>query len=127
MPFVPAKLTQMGPADDPEVLITFKRDAAVAQWSLESWAIMLAPYMVTHQGLNMATAQNDAQVKAPILDVLNISPETYQEQFCSKKFLLGAWSWAVTQRLKEYCWWWHQPEGRMGIQVIEKVILEQFT
>ncbi|EMP33320.1 hypothetical protein UY3_09550, partial [Chelonia mydas] len=96
------------------------------------WATLLAPYLTgtaqtAYRGLSMEDTRDYNQVKAAILDALDISPETFQQWFRSQTYLAGIRPQLVAQELKEACKRWLQPERRTVDKVMEQIILEQFV
>uniref|UniRef100_A0A674IBQ6 Gypsy retrotransposon integrase-like protein 1 n=1 Tax=Terrapene triunguis TaxID=2587831 RepID=A0A674IBQ6_9SAUR len=85
----------MVPGDDPEAfLVTFEWVAVVAGWAPEQWASILAPYLTgtaqtVYRGLSVEAAQDYSQVKAAILDALDVSPETFRQRFRSLTYATG--------------------------------------
>lgn len=122
----------MEPGDEPEAfLVTFERVVTAAYWPPEHWATLLVPYLtgpaqIAYHNLDPCEALDYVWVKAAIFNLTGISPETYQQQFCTGQFPARARPCAVAQHLQDGCWRWLAPQGLMGLQVAEVVILEQF-
>ncbi|XP_029770225.1 SCAN domain-containing protein 1-like [Terrapene carolina triunguis] len=120
------------PQDDPEAfLVTFERVAHIAGWAPNHWATLLAPYLTgtaqtVYQGLSTEDARDYTRVKAAILDALDISPETFRQQFRALSYTPGAQPRLVAQELRDLCRRWLQPDRRNPVELTEQILLEQF-
>nr|XP_025040586.1 uncharacterized protein LOC112545836 [Pelodiscus sinensis] len=126
------RLSKLGPQDDPEAfLTTFERVASAAHWPPEQWATLLAPYLsgpaqLAYRSLAIPDALNYAKVREAILDQIGHSPETCRQKFRQEGYKTGDRPRAVAQRLREWANRWLEPEQKTGVQVTERIVLEQF-
>ncbi|XP_039353493.1 SCAN domain-containing protein 1-like [Mauremys reevesii] len=67
------------------------------------------------------------RVKAAILDAFDITPETFRRWFWGKRYPPGARPRAIAQELQDAASRWLQPERRTAAEVIEQIVIEQFT
>lgn len=81
--------------------MTFEWVALAAPWPPKQWVTILAPYLtgraqMTFRGLPTKEAQDYGQVKAAMLNTLDITPEMFQWRFQDKGYPPGIkprWSW----------------------------------
>uniref|UniRef100_A0A8C0GB54 SCAN box domain-containing protein n=1 Tax=Chelonoidis abingdonii TaxID=106734 RepID=A0A8C0GB54_CHEAB len=77
-------------------------------------------------GLLIEEARDYTQVKAAILDALDVSPETFRQRFRSLAYNAGARPQLVAQQLRDLCKRWLQLDRRSPEELLEQVISEQF-
>uniref|UniRef100_A0A8C3HRJ4 SCAN box domain-containing protein n=1 Tax=Chrysemys picta bellii TaxID=8478 RepID=A0A8C3HRJ4_CHRPI len=73
---------------------------------------------MAYRELATEEARDYSQVKAAILDALDVSPETFQRQFRSQTYPMGTRSRLAAQALKEVCRQWLQPETRTFVHIL---------
>lgn len=105
---MPLCLTKPGPEDNPKAfLIIFESVTSAVGWIPTQWATFLAPHLTgvaqaAYQALPNEEACDYQTVKAAILDMLDITPKTFQCWF-QGRLIQGTRPWVVVQELKDTC------------------------
>ncbi|XP_058846008.1 uncharacterized protein LOC131697950 [Acipenser ruthenus] len=126
------RLQKMTSEDDPEAfLTTFERVATVSGWPARCWAAQLAPCLTgeaqaAYRALSNVAAEDYPQVKAAILQRLNITPETHCRRFRTYKRPEGTRPRIAAQQLWDHLTRWLRPTERTTQQIMESVGVDQF-
>uniref|UniRef100_A0A8C8S355 CCHC-type domain-containing protein n=1 Tax=Pelusios castaneus TaxID=367368 RepID=A0A8C8S355_9SAUR len=96
---------------------------------LEQFVKWLADHQQQQQAAQLQQQQQLLQtlvVKGAILDVLDITPETFRRRFRGKAYNSGVQPRALAQELKEACRRWLQPKRHSKEELMDTFMLEQF-
>uniref|UniRef100_A0A8C8RXM7 SCAN box domain-containing protein n=1 Tax=Pelusios castaneus TaxID=367368 RepID=A0A8C8RXM7_9SAUR len=84
------------------------------------------PPQAAYRALSDEAARDYEAVKEAILDVLDITPETFRRRFRGTPYNLGVRPRALAQELKEACRRWLRPEQHSKEDLLDTIVLEQF-
>uniref|UniRef100_A0A452GHU5 SCAN box domain-containing protein n=1 Tax=Gopherus agassizii TaxID=38772 RepID=A0A452GHU5_9SAUR len=79
-----------------------------------------------YQGLSAEDGKDYPQVKAAILDALDVTLEIFQQRFRGLTYGTGTQPRLIAQELRDLCKRWLQPDWRGPAELLEQIVLEQF-
>ncbi|XP_048062887.1 neurotrophin receptor-interacting factor 1-like [Megalobrama amblycephala] len=129
----PLPLQKMGPQDDPEAFLDlFEKSAEVSGWPRDQWPMRLVPLLsgesqVAAQQLPIQNLLVFNDLKRAILQRVGRSPEQHRQRFRSLELGEAGRPFVLAQQLRDSCRKWLMADGGDAEQMIDRVVLEQFT
>ncbi|XP_067246917.1 uncharacterized protein [Chanodichthys erythropterus] len=126
-------LQKMGPQDDPEAFLDlFEKAAEVSGWPRDQWPMRLVPLLsgesqVAAQQLPVQNLLVFNDLKRAILQRGGRYPQQHRQRFRSLELGEAGRPFVLAQQLRDSCRKWLMADGGDAEQMIDRVVLEQFT